>query len=400
MQSNAEIDQILRQKCEAREIPGVVAMAATGNDVIYQGAAGKRDLGKDDAMTPDSVFWIASMTKAITTAAGMQLVEQGKLSLDEPIGKLLPDLASPQVLEGFDASGEPKLRPAKKPITLRQLMTHTAGFAYDMWNGDLGKYLEKTATPGIISCQNAALKTPVMTDPGTRWEYGTNIDFVGKAVEAASGKKLDVYLRENMFGPLGMNDTGFKITDAMRKRLVGMHARGPDGALAPMPFELEQAPEFHMGGGGLYGTAADYIKFTQMILNKGRGNGNQVLKPETVAQMGQNNIGDLTMGRMPTALPAYTNDVDLYPDIVKKWGLSFLINTAKTPEGRSAGSLAWAGLANTYFWIDPARNVARRDPDAAVAVRRRQGAGNFCRLRARNLCRARCGAEGGVRSVC
>lgn len=358
MQGNAEIDQILRQKSEAKEIPGVVAMAATGNDVIYQGAAGKRDLGNDDAMTTDSVFWIASMTKAITTAAGMQLVEQGKLSLDEPIGKLLPDLASPQVLEGFDANGEPKLRPAKKPITLRQLMTHTAGFAYDMWNGDLGKYLEKTATPGIISCLNAALKTPVMTDPGTRWEYGTNIDFVGKAVEAASGKKLDVYLRENMFAPLGMNDTGFKITDAMRQRLVGMHARGPDGALAPMPFELEQAPEFHMGGGGLYGTAADYIKFTQMILNKGRGNGNQVLKPETVAQMGQNNIGELTMGRMPTALPAYTNDVDLYPDIVKKWGLSFLINTAKTPEGRSAGSLAWAGLANTYFWIDPARNVA------------------------------------------
>lgn len=358
MQSNAEIDQILRQKCEAREIPGVVAMAATGNDVIYQGAAGKRDLGKDDAMTADSVFWIASMTKAITTAAGMQLVEQGKLSLDEPIGKLLPDLASPQVLEGFDAKGEPKLRAAKKPITLRQLMTHTAGFAYDMWNGDMVKYLEKTATPGIITCQNAALKTPIMTDPGTRWEYGTNIDFVGKAVEAASGKKLDAYLRENMFAPLGMNDTGFKISDSMRQRLVGMHARGPDGALAPMPFELEQAPEFHMGGGGLYGTAADYIKFTQMILNKGRGNGNQVLKPETVAQMGQNNIGDLTMGRMPTALPAYTNDVDLYPDIVKKWGLSFLINTAKTPEGRSAGSLAWAGLANTYFWIDPARNVA------------------------------------------
>jgi methyl acetate hydrolase len=161
-----------------------------------------------------------------------------------------------------------------------------------------------------------------------------------------------------MFAPLGMNDTGFKISDAMRKRLVGMHARGDDGALAAIPFELEQAPEFHMGGGGLYGTASDYIKFTQMILNKGRGNGNQVLKPETVALMGQNHIGDLTMGKMTTAIGWATNDVDLYPDIVKKWGLSFLINTAKTPEGRSAGSLAWAGLANTYFWIDPARNVA------------------------------------------
>src|SRR3954471_24805749 len=202
MQSKTQIDQILRQKTDAREIPGVVAMAATGNDVIYQGAFGKRDLSKDDpkenVMTADSVFWIASMTKAITAAAGMQLVEQGKLSLDEPIGKLLPDLASPQVLEGFDASGAPKTRPAKGPITLRQLMTHTAGFAYDMWNGDMVKYLEKTGTPGIISCSNAALKTPLMTDPGTRWEYGTNIDFVGKAVEAASGKKLDVYLRDNV----------------------------------------------------------------------------------------------------------------------------------------------------------------------------------------------------------
>jgi CubicO group peptidase (beta-lactamase class C family) len=358
MQSKAQIDQILRQQCEAKEIPGVVAFAATGNEVIYQGAFGKRDLSKDDPMTADSVFWIASMTKAITSAAAMQLVEQGKLSLDEPIGKLLPDLASPQVLEGFDASGEPKLRAASKPITLRHLMTHTAGFAYDMWNGDIGKYMEKTATPGIISCLNAALKTPLASDPGTRWEYGINIDFVGKAVEAASGKRLDAYLRENMFAPLGMNDTGFEITDSMRQRLVGMHARGEDGSLAPIPFELEQAPEFHMGGGGLYGTAADYIKFTQMILNKGRGNGNQVLKPETIALMGQNHIGELSMGKMTTVAPAYTNDVDLYPDIVKKWGLSFLINTAKTAEGRSAGSLAWAGLANTYFWIDPARNVS------------------------------------------
>src|ERR1700693_98074 len=201
MQDTTQIDQVLRQKSEAKEIPGVVAMAATGKEEIYQGAYGKRDLSKDDPRTVDSVFWIASMTKAVTSAAGMQLVEQGKLSLDEPIGKVLPDLAAPQVLEGFDASDEPRLRPAKKPITLRHLMTHTAGFAYDMWNGDMVKYLEKTGTPGVTSCKNAALKTPIMTDPGTRWEYGTNIDFVGKAVEAVSGKRLDAYLREHMFGP-------------------------------------------------------------------------------------------------------------------------------------------------------------------------------------------------------
>lgn len=358
MQSKSQIDQLLRQMADAKEIPGVVAMAATGKETIYQGAFGKRDLSGDVAMTPDSVFWIASMTKAITAAAGMQLVEQGKLSLDEPIGKVLPDLAAPQVLEGFDAKGEPKLRPASKPITLRHLMTHTAGFAYNMWNGDMLQYLEKTGTPAVTTCQNAALKTPLMTDPGTRWEYGTNIDFVGKAVEAASGKRLDAYLRDHLFTPLGMSDTGFKIGAEQRKRLVGMHQRNADGSLTPIPFELEQEPEFHMGGGGLYGTAGDYLKFTQMILNKGKGNGNQVLKPETVALIGQNHIGELNMTKMVAAVPGVTNDVDLYPDMVKKWGLSFLINTARTPEGRSPGSLAWAGLANTYYWIDPARDVA------------------------------------------
>src|SRR5271169_3524500 len=330
MQSKAQIDQVLRQKCDAKEIPGVVAIAANSKEVTYQGAFGKRDLSKDDAMTADSVFWIASMTKAVTSAAAMQLVEQGKLSLDTPIGSVLPDLASPQVLEGFEADGAPKLRPAKNPITLRHLMTHTAGFCYDLWNGDMLKYLEKTGTPGITTCKNDALKTPIMSDPGTRWEYGTNIDFVGKAVEAASGKRLDAYLRDHLFTPLGMADTSFKLTASQRKRLVGMHARGPDGALAPIPFELEQDPEFHMGGGGLYGTAGDYIKFTQMILNKGSGNGNQLLKPETVAVMGQNHIGVLNKTKMISAIPWATNDVELFPGMVKKWGLSFMINTAKT----------------------------------------------------------------------
>src|SRR5437868_3434018 len=256
MQSKALIDELLRQKSADKEIPGVVAMAANGNEVIYQGAYGKRDLSKDDAMTADSVFWIASMTKAITAAGAMQLVEQGKLSLDAPIGKVLPDLAAPQVFEGFDSNGEPNLRPAKCEITLRHLMTHTAGFAYDLWNGDMVQYLEKTGTPPVTTCQNAALKTPLMSDPGTRWEYGTNIDFVGKAVEAVSGQRLDAYLRDHMFAPLGMTDTSFKLGDSQRKRLVGMHARGEDGTLAAIPFELEQEPEFHMGGGGLYSTAA------------------------------------------------------------------------------------------------------------------------------------------------
>jgi methyl acetate hydrolase len=358
MQNRSQIDDVLRQATDASEIPGVVAMAATPDEVIYQGTSGQRDLSKDDAMTADSVFWIASMTKAITATAAMQLVEQGKLSLDDPISKLLPDLASPQVLEGFDATGAPKLRAANKPITLRHLLTHTAGFCYNMWNGDMVQYLQKTGTPPPRSGLNVALRVPLMTDPGTRWEYGINIDWAGKAVEAASGKRLDAYLRDHLFAPLGMTDISFRISDSQRRRLVTVHQRQADGSANPIPFEVEQNPEFLAGGGGLYGTAGDYIKFTQMILNNGRGNGNQVLKPETVALMGQNHIGELNVTPMNSAIAASTNDVDFYPDMEKKWGLSFLINTATTPEGRSPGSLTWAGLGNTYYWIDPARQVA------------------------------------------
>jgi len=357
MPSGHEIDHTLRDAVESGSIPGAVAMAASGGEVIYQGAFGNRDLSKDQPMTEDSVFWIASMTKAVTATAAMQLVEQGRLSLDAPIGSVLPDLAAPQVLEGFEADGAPRLRPARSAITLRHLLTHTAGFCYDMWNGDMVRYLEVSGTPAFRTGLNAALKVPIMSDPGTRWEYGTNLDFVGKAVEAASGKRLDAHLRDHIFAPLGMVDTAFRIGAGQRLRLVRMHARGADGALQPIDFEIGQDPEFHAGGGGLYSTAPDYIKFTQMILNNGRGNGHQLLRPETVAMMGQNHIGELNMTRMTSALAFATNDVEPYPGMDKKWGLSFMINTQPSPEGRSAGSLAWAGLANTYYWIDPARDI-------------------------------------------
>ena len=358
MTSHSGIDAALRNACDSRRLAGVVAVASAGGKVIYQGAFGNRDIASDAPMTLDSVFWIASMTKAITGAAAMQLVEQGKLSLDEPIESILPDLANPQVLDGFDADGEPKLRPAVRAITLRHLLTHTSGFCYDMWNGEIGRYRAKAGLPPLGGALYAALRTPVVTDPGTRWEYSTSIDWAGFAVEAASGQRLDVYLRDHIFEPLGMVDTGFRIRDDQRNRLVRMHRRGDDGSLAPIDFETQQAPECFMGGGGLYGTAGDYIRFTQMILDQGRASGQQVLRPETVALMAQNHIGDLTTSGLKTYAPLLSNDFDPYPGMVKKWGLSFLINTETTPEGRSPGSLAWAGLGNTYYWIDPARGVS------------------------------------------
>jgi CubicO group peptidase (beta-lactamase class C family) len=345
----------LRQAAESGDIPGVVAAAATADGVFYEGGFGTRAIGGGAPMTADTVVWIASMTKAVTGACAMRLVEQEKLSLDGDITAVLPELKKVQVLEGFDTDGQPKLRAPKRAITLRHLLTHTAGYTYDMWNPAIGRYTEVTGTPGIISCKNAALALPLAFDPGDKWEYGISIDWAGKAVEAASGQKLDRYMHDNIFTPLGMTDTGFKIGDAQRARLAKIHARTPDGLVAT-DTEIPQDPEFHMGGGGLYSTVGDYLKFAQMILHGGTFNGATVLKPETVALMSRNAMGDLVCNAMKTAAPAFSNDVDFIDGM--KWGLSFLINPHPMPTGRSAGSLAWAGLANSYYWIDPVRKVA------------------------------------------
>jgi methyl acetate hydrolase len=352
-----QVDQVLEAAVARGDVPGVVAVAATRAGPVYGGAFGKRALPDGAAMTEDTVFWIASMTKAITSAAAMQLVERGKLALDRPIGEVLPELAAPQVLEGFDAAGGPRLRPARRSITLRHLLTHTAGFVYGIWHPDVARYVEKTGLPDLFTCQNAALMLPLAFDPGERWEYGINIDWVGKAVERASGRKLGDYFAENLFEPIGMVDTGFKLTQERRARLVGMHARGDNGALSPLEFGLPEEPEFEMGGGGLYGTAADYLSFARVFLNQGRADGHQVLRPETVRLISENAMGDLNVRALPPA-PPYSNEAEFFPGMVKKWGLGFMISTEAVPGGRGAGSLAWAGLGNTYFWIDPQAGIA------------------------------------------
>jgi len=351
------IDTILSRAVESKAMPGVVAVAATDKGVLYEGAFGTREVGKNAPMTLDTVVWIASMTKAITATAAMQLVENGKLGLERPASEVVPELAAAKVLEGFDAAGKPRLRAPKRPITLRHLLTHTAGFGYEIWDPAIAQYQTATGTPGITTCTNAALTTPLMFDPGDRWEYGINIDWVGKVVEAMSGQKLDRYFQEHIFGPLGMKDTSFKISPSQRARLASVHQRGEGGALAPIEFGLPENPEFLMGGGGLYGTAGDYLTFARMIMQDGSFKGVQVLRPETVALMSQNHIGPIEVGLFKTAMPALSHDIELFPGMSKKWGLSFLINTQPAPTGRSAGSLAWAGLANTYFWIDRAKRV-------------------------------------------
>ena len=352
-----KIDSLLSRAVDAGDVPGVVAMATNAEGAIYEGAFGRRVLGGSQAMTLDTVVWIASMTKSITGAAVMKLVEQGKLDLDIPAETWVPDLASVRVLEGFDASGAPRTRAPKRPITLRHLLTHTAGYGYPIWSEALSRYYRVMGVPSTGSCEMAALRVPLLFDPGERWGYGINLEWAGKIVEAVSAKRLGVYLQENLFGPLGMTDTAFKITPSMRERLAKVHERGDGGALKTIDFEVPQEPETEMGGGGLYSTAGDYLKFVRMILNRGRGGTGRVLKPETVDQMSRNHLGDLRVTMLKTAMPTRSNDVELFPAVPKSWGLSFMINEESAPTGRSPGSLAWAGLANCYYWIDPARQL-------------------------------------------
>jgi len=357
-QPHAQVDAVLRRATEAREVPGVVAVAATDKGIFYEGAFGTRDLANGPEMTPDSIFRLASMTKAVTSTAAMQLVEQGRLQLDQPIGNVLPELAAPQVLEGFDDSGAPRLRPAKRPITLRHLLTHTAGFGYETWDPDLIRYVKVSGTPSTSTGKLASLRLPLVFDPGDRWEYGINIDWAGRAVEAVSGQPLEVYFREHIFAPLGMRDTDYVISSAQQSRLVTVHQRKPDGSPEPTPAPDPPWREFWSGGGGLYSTGRDYLVFLQILLNQGRFNGAQLLRPETVALMGRNQIGDINAGILKTAMPQRSNDVDFFPGIPCKWGLGYMINTEPGPNGRSAGSLTWAGLYNTYYWIDPQKRVA------------------------------------------
>jgi CubicO group peptidase (beta-lactamase class C family) len=358
MPNQPRIESVLAAAVSGDRIAGLVAAAADEHGVIYQSAFGRRSVASPEPMTADTVFRIASMTKAITATAAMQLTEQGTLSLDQPAREILPFLAETKVLEGFDAAGQPVLRAPRSEITLRRLLTHTAGFVYDIWNAALNRYQEVTGLPSMRSAKLGALNAPLAFDPGARWEYGTGIDFAGRMVEAASGLDLETYFQRHIFAPLGMTDTSFLQRPEWDSRLATVHARQPDGSLQPLALPRAGRPELYTGGGGLFSTAPEYIRFLRALLSGGELDGARILRPETVALMGQNHMGALEVQPMTSGMPRKSNDVELFPGMAKKWGLSFLINTQPGASGRSAGSLAWAGLNNTYYWLDPARKVA------------------------------------------
>lgn len=346
-------DTILRDTVAAEPgVSGVVAMATDRQGTIYEGAAGARTLGADDPMTTDTVFALFSTTKAVTGTAALQLVEEGRLDLDAPARTYLPEIGRLQVIDGFDEDGAPRLRAPKRDITTRMLLTHTAGLGYNFFNETYARLAAERGQPSVITATRAALATPLLFDPGERWEYGSNIDWCGQVVEAITGERLGEVFRARIFEPLGMRDTAFSLSDAMRARVAGMQARQSDGSLAAMPFELPQDPEIHMGGHGLYGTVGDYMRFIRMWLNDGQGEGGRVLKPETIRMAAQNHLDGQRVTMLPGVIPALSNDAEFFPGLPKSWGLTFMINDAEAPTGRSAGALGWAGLANLFYWID------------------------------------------------
>jgi methyl acetate hydrolase len=348
--SSGTLDGVLRKGVEDKSVVGVVAMATDRKGPFYQGAFGVADAATGRPLAMDALFRIASMTKAITSTAAMQLIEQGRVGLDDPVEKYLPAFAHLQVFESIDpATGAYQLHPARSIATVRHLMTHTSGLGYPFTSATLRDFKPRPDDDYPIG--------PLLFEPGTRWHYGTSTDWLGKVVEAVSGRPLDEYFRLRVTGPLGMADTFYNVPADKQARLVAVHHRGPDGIIVKDDAQPGATINPIVGGGGLASTAADYIRFVRMILNDGALDGVRILKADTVAAMGQNAIGNLGVPALKSALTWRSDEFSFIADGRDKWGLGFLITVDDAKGKRSAGSLSWGGIYNTYFWIDRARGI-------------------------------------------
>ena len=341
------IEGLLFEATDSGALPGVIAGVATRDDTVYIGSAGQRDVETSAPMNADTLIAIASMTKPVTTVAVLQLVERGLVDLDAPFSEYLPQLERLQIIDARDESGAWVLRDAPTVPTVRQLLTHTSGYVYEIWNENIFDAVQGGQIPSLFVSEDG-LNAPLAFPPGERWEYGIGIDWAGIVVEQISGLALDAYFDEHIFGPLQMGSSGFFVADNQSDRAATIYARTPEG-FAPLP---RPAPS-ELGGGGLYSTVGDYLRFLRALLNGGALDGRRVLKPETVDAMFRNQIGDLRVSPGESQMPPISTDFDMGFGAPASWGLGFLRHEAATAEGRPAGSVSWAGLYNSYFWIDP-----------------------------------------------
>jgi methyl acetate hydrolase len=352
------IQQVLDEGVASGAVPGVAAVVVGREGVRFSGTAGTTEVGGDDPVTPDTTFRLASMTKALVSVAALGLAEEGALDLDAPVASLLPAFGELQVLDGFDGDA-PRLRPPARQATVRQLLNHTAGAGYFFGNPLLKRWHEVTGTPVPTDGRLASLlEAPLVGDPGVRWEYGTNTDWLGQVVEAVTGEGLDAVVAERVTGPLGMTDTTFTPDAGQRARLMPVHARAADGGLVLSGFEWPAEPEFFAAGHGAYGTPGDYARFLGMLLRDGELDGTRILRPETVALAFTDSLDGAPLpGATPTVMPELANDVPEFP-WKQGWGLGFHLTLEDLEGMRRAGTGDWSGLFQTFFWVDRAAGVA------------------------------------------
>ena len=333
------------------------AVAAVGNTggQTWSHAAGYQDAERTKPASPDNIIQIASMTKLVTTIAALQLMEQGKLNLDTPISAYAPALSELQVLKGFEPDNTPIFEKAKRAPTARELMTHTGGYVYEFWNANALRGSQLGVTPGLFGEGNY-LEAPLAFHPGTAWEYGINTDWLGVLVERLSGERLAEYFDDNIFTPLGMTDTFYEVPAGKLDRSVTLMVRAEEGLVKspgfqPTPMKKGSMPHYS-GGGGLSSTVKDYGRVLQMLLNSGTLDGKTLLKSETVDAMFQNNIGDIQPVALATAVPTLSNTADMSFGSKATFGLGLLIHTDGIDGGRKANAGSWAGLFNSYYWVD------------------------------------------------
>ncbi len=349
------LQSVIDKAVASGDVPFAVAMVGTAAGVSWSGAAGEAKPSVPAG--PDTLFRIFSMTKAVGSLAAMMLIDRNKLTMDTPVEEVLPEFGKLKVLEGFNGT-EPILRAPKRKATMRHLATHTSGLVYDIWDEKMQQYIALTKSPSPLTGTRQSLQKPLVFDPGDQWGYGIGIDWLGLVVEAIDGRRIDAFCQQEILQPLGMTNTRFELDEADKSKLAILMARTDAGGFAPLELAPPAKPEVYGMGHCLYSTAPDYLRFITLFLNKGRAGGKSLISEKAVGEMSKNQIGSIRVGPMKTTAPPISADVVIFPDTDKTHTFGFLRNEQAVPGMRSAGSLSWAGVCNTHYWIDPAAGIA------------------------------------------
>jgi CubicO group peptidase (beta-lactamase class C family) len=346
-------DSLMLEAVTSGAAPFLVGMTATTAGVTWSGAAG--DSASGIAASQDTVFRIYSMSKSICATAAAILVDRGQLDLDAMVENILPTFAKLGIV-AKDSGGHSPLLAAGRKATVRQLATHTSGLGYEFWDAVTARYLAESGRPSVLTGSLAGMAYPLLFEPGTRWQYGIGVDWLGLVIEAVDGRRVDRFCQEEIFGPLQMGSTRFEAN--LDPKLADVFARSSDGIFERKQLDPPSNPEVYSMGSAVYSTPSDYIRFLRMFLGHGELDGARILSSEMVSEMLANQIGDLRIQSLSSTVPSLSGDLDVLPGVTKSQSLGFARLEEDVPGRRAAGSQFWGGVLNTHFWFDPACDVS------------------------------------------